>query len=255
LADAVKEEKMETLLDELEMKAKETLETLGNQVPMIYLDVNGRLKPCFLVFSDRYSKERALQTFRERIAKENIQRYWTVMETWVSQTKGISPHEDINRKEMIMISEYNGETMENKKVLLPFERQFDDEELLKVSERIREMSRNEGYELPLVTKEDLKDPMMMKILRQLNEDGDWAGKIVWGCKEAFAVGGIDGVWVDRWNFYMEDVSKEMDEKMEKQRIEALVKEMQELDLTDFYRFAERMRNGLMEKQNNWFQNI
>jgi hypothetical protein len=119
--------------------------------------------------------------------------------------------------------------------------------VLKVSERIREMSRNEGYELPLVTKEDLKDPMMMKILRQLNEDGDWAGKIVWGCKEAFAVGGIDGVWVDRWNFYMEDVSKEMDEKMEKQRIEALVKEMQELDLTDFYRFAERMRNGLMER--------
>jgi hypothetical protein len=201
-----------------------------------------------LVF-DPYTKEEALRHFREMVTKEDIKIYWTVNESWVSQTRGIAPSEDMNRREMLMISEYNGDTMENRKVLLPYERKFDEEELLAMSERVREVVTSEGIELPELTKDDLKDPLMVKVLRRLNPDEGWAGKIVWGQKEAFTIGLDSGEinWVDRWDFYREDISEEMDTKQEKQRIEEIVKEIEELDLKPFVRFAERITEQLTER--------
>jgi hypothetical protein len=36
-------------------------------------------------------------------------------------------------------------------------------------------------------------------------------------------------------------------KAEKERIDDLVKEMKQLDLTDFYRFAEKMRDAMIQR--------
>ena len=226
-------------LEELEKVAKETLEALGTHEPMIYLDFHGKLVS-YLLFIHR--KEEALKYFRELITKEEIPQYWTVTESWISRTRGLSPSQDINRKEMLMISEYNGTTMETKKILLPFERKFKEEELMEASERIRDELLERGMELPKVTPEDMKDPKMRRILTDIHPDGSWGGDIVWGQKEAFSIGlnQGDAHWADRWDFYREDICVEIDEKMEKKRIADLVKEMQEMDLTDMVKFAEEM---------------
>jgi len=234
------------LIEELEKMAKQTLETLGTHEPMIYLDFHGKLVS-YLLFMQR--KEAALKYFRELITKENIPQYWTVTESWVSKTRGLAPCMDINRKEMLMISEYNGTTMETKKILLPFERNFKEEELIEVSEKIREHARNEGIELPKVTPEDMKDPKMLRILKDMNPDGYWSGEVVWGPKEEFSIGLSQGEaqWADRWDFYREDICGEVDEKMEKKRIADLVKEMKELDLTELMRFADEVRHRMWKR--------
>jgi len=235
-----------SLFEELEKNARKTLEDIGNHVPMIYMDKKGVLISYLLIF-DQYTKAQAMRHFREMVTKENIPIYWTVTESWISQTRGILPEDDVNRREMLIISEYDGETMENRKILLPFEREFDVEELLAMSERQRELALNNGFELPKLTQDDLKDPEMRNILHSINPDKNWAGKIAWGQKEAFTIGLDSGEihWVDRWDFYREDISAEIDEKMEKQRIEELVKEIREMDLTEGLRFAERMRDAIM----------
>jgi hypothetical protein len=237
-----------SLLNELETNAKKTLEDLGTHEPMIYMNKNGTLVSYFLVFNPA-TKGQALKHFREMVTNEKIPIYWTVTESWVSKTAGLRPEDDLNRKEMLIISEYNGETMENRKILVPFERKFDDEELLAMSERIREKFKNLGTELPQLELNDLKDPIIMKTIRMYGWENDWAGKIIWGPKEAFSIGldSGDAKWIDRWDFYREDISGEMEEKFEKRRIEHMVQEVKELDLTDFMKFANEVRNQLVDR--------
>jgi hypothetical protein len=235
-----------SLLNKLETSAKKTLEDLGTHEPMIYMNKNGTLISYMLVFNPA-TKGQALKHFREMVTNEKIPIYWTVTESWASSTAGLRPEADLNRKEMLMISEYNGETMENRKILLPFERKFDDEELMEISERIREKFKS--MDLPKLELDDLKDPIIMKTIRMYGWENDWAGKILWGQKEAFSIGldSGDAKWIDRWDFYREDISEEMGEKFEKNRIERMVQEVKELDLTDFMEFANRVRTKLVER--------
>lgn len=243
------EKNMSELLAALEQQSKKEMEDIGSHEPMIYIDKNGKLVPYYLVLTSPHGKEKALRTFREMVTKEGIKRYWTVTEAWVSNTRGLAPSMSLNKREMLMISEYDAETMENRRMLLPFERKFDDNELLRLSEEIRKMERQRGIELPELSAEDLKDPKMLRILTSLHPDRAWSGTIVWGEKESFTIGPSHGefTWVDRWNFFMEDTSEEIGAKDEQKRIEDLIKEIKELDLSVFMNFAHQFREQLQRR--------
>jgi hypothetical protein len=242
---------MVTMLDTLEERSKKELEDIGSHEPMIYMDKNGELVPYMLVISSYESKEAALRNFREMVTRENIPRYWTVTQSWVSATRGILPMQDMNRREMLLIVEYDGNTMECKRVMLPFDRKFDSVELLKLSEKIRKMDLERGIELPKLKLEDFRDPTVRRALSLLHPDRILAGEIAWESKEAFTMSMIDQpagfTFMDRWNFYMEDTSAEVGAKSEEQRIESLVKEMQEADLTEVMEFVQLFREEMLRE--------
>jgi len=212
---------------------------------MIYMLKNEELVPYVVKIHSTAGKERALKHFRDMVQNEDIKRYWTVMESWVSSTRGLAPHEDINRRELLIISEYDWERMENAKVLLPYRRRFSDDELLKLAEHIRQEDMKRGILLPEVTKDSLKDPQMLNILTNFHPDQSWGGTIEWETEEQFTIGSTGDVqWMDRWNFYLEDNSGELYLKGEEARIAEIVKEIKEMDMTEIMQFTEQMSEAM-----------
>jgi len=75
-----------------------------------------------LNFSTDEEKEMQLNIMRKKINEENIIKYWAIMEGWVGSNPFILPSRDFERKEAIIILEFDKKTMMTKLVMIPFEK-------------------------------------------------------------------------------------------------------------------------------------
>lgn len=117
---------MKMNIEFLEKTAKEIVGRGGQHVPMIFVKTKDKTLSVYgLKFRNTEEKEKMCNAFRKKVMKEKISQYFVVMEGWLSSNIHVMPSKDINRKEILIISEFN-ESMERKVIIIPFTRNGDD---------------------------------------------------------------------------------------------------------------------------------
>jgi len=149
----------------IESTAKEALEKQGYHAPMVIaMKPDKSIDMIILHFSTDKEKEMQLNMMRTKINKENIIKYWTIMEGWVGSDPFIRPSFDFKRREAIIILEFDKKTMITKLVMLPFERK-DDKIIWKERFYDDDMEKNSNHFTSMWNfyKEDVSEEVLKKI--------------------------------------------------------------------------------------------
>ena len=91
-------------IETIEKKAKENLERDGHCMPVVILYKHNKNKKndmyfCPLTFKNGEEKEAMRKATRKLVEKWDIDKYWTVMESWISSNVHIDmPRFDYKRK-------------------------------------------------------------------------------------------------------------------------------------------------------------
>ena len=75
-----------------------------------------------LKFANQEEKDRLINKLRNIITNSNVQKYWIMMEAWIGSNPFILPRYDIERKEVVVITEYDKDQIETRRVQLEFDR-------------------------------------------------------------------------------------------------------------------------------------
>lgn len=149
----------------IESTAKESLEKQGHHAPMIIaMKPDKCIDMIILHFSTDKEKDMQLNMMRKKINKENIIKYWAIMEGWVGSDPFIRPSRDFERREAIIILEFDKKTMITKFVMLPFERK-DDKIIWKERFYEDDMEKNANHFTSMWNfyKEDVSEEVLKKI--------------------------------------------------------------------------------------------
>lgn len=108
--------------------AKACLEKTKQYRPQLMLEIGDRIEIMVLGWEDA-TKEKMMDSLREYIQSKNIQRYFMIMEAWMSKVdKGESPYiratNSKNREEILVINEFCKDG-NNKQIIIPFYREND----------------------------------------------------------------------------------------------------------------------------------
>jgi len=180
-------------LDFIEKQAKMVMEIEGKHQPFAILSSRRDIYFCPMIFNGNKEKQIIKKMLREFVHTKKIERYWIIMESWVSHNQHIdSAGRDINRKEVLCTSEFSSEKMNGKMVANFFER------------------------------DDKKIIWKGRVLLEGESEGD---------KESFR---------SPWNFYKEDISKDIDVLREKARIADLVMRTEHADISDEIKIIREM---------------
>ena len=106
----------------LEKAAKAIMQREKHHIPMIFLISRDKeLSICGLAFRNRKGKNIMCDELRKKVQEEKIPQYFVVMEGWLSSNPHIMPSNDINRKETLIVSEFNS-SMKRRVIIIPFSR-------------------------------------------------------------------------------------------------------------------------------------
>ena len=117
-----------------------------------------------LHFSTDDEKEMQLNMMRKKINDENIIKYWTIMEGWIGSDPFIRPSRDFERKEALIILEFDKKTMMTKFVMIPFEKK--DNKIIWKKRLYEENIEDHTYHFSSMWnfyKEDVSEEMLKKI--------------------------------------------------------------------------------------------
>lgn len=111
-------------LDFIEKQAKTIMEREGEHRPLAILSSESDIFFIPMIFSRPSEKQLSQKMLRKFIQAKKIERYWIIIEAWVSCNPHIySASRDIDRKEALNISEFSiGENISGKMVTNFFER-------------------------------------------------------------------------------------------------------------------------------------
>lgn len=103
-------------------RAKEIVSSGQQHQPMLFIKSGKEITIATLIFENYDEKERILKNVRKSITDGNIKKYWIVMEAWTGDNPFILPSRDAERKEALIISEYEKGEIRGKQIHLPFDR-------------------------------------------------------------------------------------------------------------------------------------
>ena len=179
-------------LDFVEKQAKMVMEREGKHYPLAILSSEKEIFIFPMTFSGDREKQLTQEMLRKFVQVKKIERYWTIMESWVSCNPHIeSASRDINRKEALVISEFS------------------------ISENIN------GKMLTIIFEKDGK-------------------KIIWKERVLLEGNSKKGGFQSTWNFFKEDIGKELDDKREKARIADIVKRVEQADMSEEIKLLREM---------------
>jgi len=155
------------LLDMLKKRSVDIVNMGQQHAPMMFVKgANKQITIILLHFENDKEKETMLKNIRDLISKGEVKKYWIVMESWVSDNPFILPRNDPNRKEAIMISEYEKDVIKTKKIIMPFKRDLEGKPVwLKKREDISEPS--ETGDRWNFFMEDIMDEKMAQIREEI----------------------------------------------------------------------------------------
>jgi hypothetical protein len=108
-------------IEEIENIAKKIMEESGSHTAQIMLDIGNAYEIMVLCFRDTEEKIKMCKSIRELVNARNISRYFFITEGWISGNPAIMPSDDPNRKEGLIIQEFN-RNLKNKAVINVFDR-------------------------------------------------------------------------------------------------------------------------------------
>ncbi|GAG88057.1 unnamed protein product, partial [marine sediment metagenome] len=115
-----KYENFKPKIEDIVKTAKSVMESTGKHPLSIIINKGKKSKGMIFTGVD---KEKVKDLLRNLITKEKIEIYWLVAVSWIKTGNVfVRPSQDPNRKEALIISEYNGNTMETKRIFFMFER-------------------------------------------------------------------------------------------------------------------------------------
>ncbi len=96
-------------IKKIEEIAVDVMEKNKRHTPQIMLiDKKTKNITCMLIYFDNEDeKDNNLKVIREKIHKDKIEQYFVVVESWIGQNPYIQPSKDPNKKEALIIMEYN----------------------------------------------------------------------------------------------------------------------------------------------------
>ena len=122
---------------------------------------NKELQIVVLQFANDEEKMKMMEKIRGLIMLSGVTKYWVVMEAWVSDNPFIRPRHDANRKEAIIISEYEKGEIHRKMIQMPFGRENGRPVWLKHKEIL--MTSEDSADRWNFFMEDVMDERMVKI--------------------------------------------------------------------------------------------